>query len=136
MTRVRRGYKARRRRNALKKLAKGYHSGRRQNYRRMAETITRALEYTTIARKLFKRERRRLWITRISATAKTLGSSYSSFMGQLSRSGCTLNRKMLAEMAARDFQNMKFLYQQVMGGTKNSSLGAPENTSEKSGNKT
>ena len=46
---------------------------------------------------------RKLWVVRISAAAKTLDSSYSKFMGSLKKNGITLNRKMLAEIAATDF---------------------------------
>ncbi len=110
MARVRRGFKARRRRNAVRKLAKGFHFSRRQKYKLTAETVKRALHYTYIGRRLLKRDMRRLWVTRISAGAKTLGSSYSKFMGSLKKSGCTLNRKMLAEIAARDFESFKAIH--------------------------
>ena len=111
MSRVRRGFKARRRRNKVQKLAKGFHFSRRTKYRHTAETVKRALHYVYIGRRLLKRDMRRLWITRISAAAKVLGGSYSQFLGSLKKSGSQLNRKMLAEIAARDFDGFKAIYE-------------------------
>ena len=113
MSRVTRGYKARRRRNDIRKLAKGFHFSRRQKYRATAETVKRALHYSYIGRRLLKRDQRSLWILRISAGAKLLGSSYSKFMGNLKKSGSALNRKMLSEIAARDFKAFKAIDQAI-----------------------
>ncbi|MGB0453358.1 MAG: 50S ribosomal protein L20 [Bacteriovoracaceae bacterium] len=107
MARARRGFKARRRRNKIFKLAKGYHFDRRTKYRHTVQTVVRALHYSYIGRKLLKRNMRRLWIQRISAGAKTLGTSYSKFMDTLKKSDVKLNRKMLSEIAATDFNSFK-----------------------------
>ncbi len=103
MARARRGFKARRRKNKIFKLAKGFHFSRRTKYRHCAETVKRALHYSYMSRRILKRDMRRLWITRINAATNLLGLSYSKFMGALKVKGSTLNRKMLAEIAARDF---------------------------------
>jgi large subunit ribosomal protein L20 len=110
MARVRRGFKARRRRNKILKLAKGFHFSRRQKFYHAAETVKRALHYRYIGRRLLKRDMRRLWITRISAAAKTLDGGYSTFMGSLKKEGVILNRKMLSEIAARDFDGFKAIF--------------------------
>ena len=65
MTRVKRGFKARRRRNRIFKLAKGFHFDRRTTWRRCNETVVRALHNAYKGRKLFKRDRRKLWIMRM-----------------------------------------------------------------------
>ncbi|MFG1498688.1 50S ribosomal protein L20 [Halobacteriovorax sp. XZX-3] len=111
MSRVRRGFKARARRNKVLKLAKGFHFSRRQKYYHASETVKRALHYRYIGRRLLKRDMRRLWIVRISAAAKLLGTSYSKFMGQLKKNNVEINRKMLAEIAARDFDGFKAIYE-------------------------
>ena len=110
MSRVRRGFKARRRRNKIAKLAKGFHFSRRTKYYHASETVKRALHYRYIGRRLLKRDMRRLWIVRISAAAKLLGTSYSKFMGQLKKNNIEINRKMLSEIAARDFEGFKAIY--------------------------
>lgn len=107
MSRVRRGFKARRRRNKVLKLAKGFHYDRRRKYKHTAETVKRALHFAFIGRRLLKRDMRKLWIIRIGAAAKLLDTSYSKFMGGLKKTGCQLNRKMLAEIAATDFDGFK-----------------------------
>ncbi len=111
MSRVRRGFTARQRRNKVLKLAKGFHFSRRQKYYHAAETVKRALHYKYISRRLLKRDMRRLWITRISAASKLLGTSYSKFMGQLKKNDIEINRKMLSELAARDFEAFKAIYE-------------------------
>jgi large subunit ribosomal protein L20 len=88
-------------------MAKGYHFDRRTKFKHTAETVKRALHYAYVGRKLIKRDMRKLWITRISAAAKLLDTSYSKFMGSLKKNGITLNRKMLAEIAATDFDGFK-----------------------------
>ena len=113
MARVRRGFKARRRRNKILKRAKGFQFDRRRKFRHAAQTVVRAMHYSYIGRKLIKRDMRKLWIQRISAASKTVGTSYSRFMGALKKKGSTLNRKMLAEIAARDFEGFKAIEQSV-----------------------
>jgi large subunit ribosomal protein L20 len=49
-----------------------------------------------------KRDFRRLWITRISAATKQCGMNYSSFISGLKKAGVGLDRKALADIAARD----------------------------------
>ena len=61
--------------------------------------VEKGLQYAYIGRKLRKRHFRSLWIMRINAAARQHGMSYSKFMGQLSKSGIELNRKVLADLA-------------------------------------
>ena len=113
MARVKRGPKARRRRNKVLNLARGFSFDRKRRYRRAAETVKRALHNMYKSRRLLKRDMRKLWITRISAAAKQLGTSYSKLMAALKNKDVRLNRKMLAEIAARDFESFKKIYQSV-----------------------
>ena len=107
MARVRRGFKARRRRNKILKLAKGFHFDRRTKFKHTAETVKRALNYAYVGRKLLKRDMRKLWITRISAAAKLLDTSYSKLICGLKNQNCKLNRKMLSEIAANDMKGFE-----------------------------
>ena len=110
MARVRRGFKARRRRNKILKLAKGFHFDRRTKYKHTAETVKRALHNMYKGRRILKRDMRRLWIVRINAATRTMGTSYSRFMNNLKKSNIELNRKMLSEIAARDFEGFKAIF--------------------------
>ena len=102
MARVTRGFKARRRRNKVLKLAKGFRGGRSRLYKTATEAVDRALSYAYRDRRNKKRDFRRLWITRISAEAKQNGTSYSQLMGGLKKSGVELDRKVLSNMAILD----------------------------------
>jgi large subunit ribosomal protein L20 len=102
MARVTRGFKARRRRNKVLKLAKGFRGGRSRLYKTATEAVDRALSYAYRDRRNRKRDFRRLWITRISAAAKQNGTSYSQLMGGLKKAGVELDRKVLSNMAILD----------------------------------
>lgn len=102
MARVTRGFKARRRRNRVLKLAKGYRGGRSRLYRTATEAVDRALAYAYRDRRNKKRDFRRLWITRINAGARINGISYSKLMGGLKKAGIELDRKVLANLAILD----------------------------------
>ncbi len=102
MSRVRRGFKARRRRNKILKLAKGFHFDRRTKYRHAAHTVERALFNQYKGRRLLKRDMRKLWIIRINAAARANGLNYSKLINLLKTKNVELNRKALAEIAFHD----------------------------------
>lgn len=111
MSRVRRGFKARQRRNKILKLAKGFHFDRRTKYKHASETVRRALHYAYIGRKLLKRDVRKLWIVRINAGARMLGTSYSQFISGLKKKNIEINRKMLSELAIHDFNAFRAIFE-------------------------
>ncbi len=113
MARVTRGTKARARRNKVLKLAKGYMYDRRSKIRHATITVEKALQNAFKGRRLLKRDMRSLWINRISAATKMLDSSYSRFISSLKKKDCQLNRKMLSEIAARDFDGFKKIFEAV-----------------------
>ena len=102
MPRVTRGFKARRRRNRVLKLAKGYRGGKSRLYRTATEAVDKALQYAYRDRRNKKRDFRRIWITRISAGTKMNGMNYSRFIGGLKKAGVELDRKVLSNMAILD----------------------------------
>jgi len=110
MARVKRGFKARQRRNKILKLAKGFHFDRRTKFKHASETVRRALHYAFIGRRLLKRDIRKLWIVRINAGARMLGTSYSQLISGLKKKDITINRKMLSELAIHDFKAFTAIY--------------------------
>ena len=100
--RVKRGYKARRRRKKILKLAKGYRGGRSKLFRTAADAVDKALMYAYRDRRARKRDFRKLWITRINAAARMNDLSYSKFIHGLKLAGVDLDRKILAELAVSD----------------------------------
>ena len=85
MPRVRRGFKARQRRNKVLKMAKGYVGGRRKLYRTAVDSVQRSLAFAYRDRKVKKREFRKLWIVRINAAVREHGLSYSRFIDGLNK---------------------------------------------------
>ena len=102
MARVKRGVTARRRHKKILKLAKGYYNARRKVFRVANQAVIKAGQYAYIGRKQKKRNFRSLWITRINVAARLNGLSYSRFMNGMLKAGITLDRKVLADIAAHD----------------------------------
>jgi large subunit ribosomal protein L20 len=102
MPRVKRGYKARRRRKAILKAAKGFRGGRSKLVRTATVSVDRARMFAYRDRRTRKRDFRSLWIVRINAAARENGISYSQLMGRLNKAGIELDRKILAELAVND----------------------------------
>lgn len=100
--RIKRGFKARRRRNKVLKLARGFRGGHSKLFRTAADTVDRALKFAYRDRKVRKRDFRSLWIIRINAAARMNDLSYSKFINGLKRAGVELDRKVLAELAIAD----------------------------------
>ncbi|MEZ4460042.1 MAG: 50S ribosomal protein L20 [bacterium] len=102
MPRVKRGFKARRRRNKFLKAAKGFRGSRSKLYKHAKQTVHRAWKYAYRDRRQKKRDFRRLWIARINAAARLHGLSYSRLIGGLNRANIELDRKILADLAVFD----------------------------------
>ena len=102
MPRVKRGFKARRRRNKVLKLAKGYRGARSKLFRSATEAVDRAGNYAYRDRKVKKRDFRALWIARINAAARDNGMSYSRMIHGLKLAEIGLDRKIMAQLAVCD----------------------------------
>lgn len=113
MARVKGGIMSHKRRKKVLRLAKGYYGARHRLFRTAKQAVMKSGRYAFIGRKQKKREFRKLWITRISAGCKMNGMNYSTFMNGLKKSGVTLNRKMLSEMAIHDAAGFTALCEQA-----------------------
>ena len=102
MPRIKRGFKARRRRNRILKQAEGFFGGRKNRFGQAVEVVRHAWEYGYISRKLKKRDFRRLWIARINAAARIVGTSYSRLVSGLKKANIVLDRKILSDLAIHD----------------------------------
>ncbi|MEB3358653.1 MAG: 50S ribosomal protein L20 [Synechococcales bacterium] len=102
MARVKRGNVARKRRNKILKLAKGFRGSHSKLFRTANQQVMKALRYAYRDRRNRKRDFRRLWIARINAAARQNGMSYSQLIGAMKKADIQLNRKMLAQMAILD----------------------------------
>ena len=104
---------ARARRKKVLKMAKGYYGARKNVWTVAKNAVEKGLQYAYVGRKLRKRQFRSLWIQRINAGARQHGMSYSAFMGQLSKSGIELNRKVLADLAMNHPAAFKAVVDQI-----------------------
>jgi large subunit ribosomal protein L20 len=113
MPRAKRGFKARRRRNAVLKQAKGFRGGQSKLFRQATERVNRALQFAYRDRRVKKRDFRSLWIVRINAATKALGLSYSRFINGLNELNIELNRKVLSELAIHQPKAFEDLVEKV-----------------------
>ena len=102
MARIKRGVGGLKHRRKVMKLVKGFRAARRRNYRVANEALLHSLAYAYRDRRVRKRDFRALWISRINAAVRKEGLTYSVFMNGLKKSGITVNRKALAELAVSD----------------------------------
>ncbi len=102
MARIKRGVGKAKHRRKVMKLVKGFRAARSRNYRVANEALLHSLSYAFRDRRVRKRDFRSLWISRINAAARREGLSYSRLMDGLRKSGITLNRKALADLAVTD----------------------------------
>src|SRR6478609_2987643 len=107
MPRAKRGFKARRRRNRMFRHASGFSAARSRLASVAVEAVHKSWQYAYRHRRLRKRDFRRLWIARIGAGARALGTSYSRLIAALRGAGIGLDRKILSTLATHDPNGFK-----------------------------
>ena len=115
MPRAKNNVAAHRRHKKVLKKARGNYNARGKLYRTALETVNKGLKYAYRDRRNKKREFLSLWITRISAGARECGTNYSSFISGLKKAGVNLDRKVLADIAARDMAAFSDLAKMATG---------------------
>src|SRR4029079_671416 len=101
MPRVKRGTVRRAKRKKLLKQAKGFFLNKSKLYRAAKEAVDKSRNYAFSGRRRKKRDFRKLWIVRINAGARANGLTYGQLISGLKAAGAELDRKSLAELAAR-----------------------------------
>uniref|UniRef100_A0AAU6MZN0 Large ribosomal subunit protein bL20c n=1 Tax=Argentina gombalana TaxID=3121454 RepID=A0AAU6MZN0_9ROSA len=101
MTRIKRGYIARRRRTKIRLFASTFRGAHSRLTRTITQQKIRALVSAHRDRGKQKRNFRRLWITRINAVIRDnkIYFSYSKLIQNLYKKKLLLNRKILAQIA-------------------------------------
>lgn len=102
--RVKGGPKSKNRRKRVLKKTEGFTGRARNTLVTAMEALDRAMAYNYRDRKALKPTMRGLWITRLTAAARARGLSYSKLINSLQTSKISLNRKMLADLAATEPQ--------------------------------
>ncbi len=102
MPRTRNRVATRARHKKILRRARGHRGKRHRNFKVANESVLHAMRYATDHRRERKGDFRRLWIVRINAAARLHGLSYSRLIQGLKRAGIEIDRKMLADLAARE----------------------------------
>src|SRR3990167_1868876 len=102
MVRITNSVASKQRKKKLLKRCKGYYGDRKNHLKLSKVALMSALAFNYHHRKIRKRDFRSLWIMRIGVAAKINGMSYNKLINGLQKAGCTLNRKVLADIAITD----------------------------------
>jgi large subunit ribosomal protein L20 len=118
MPRAKRGPKRAQKRKKVLKLSKGFFGTKSNAYRMAKQAVEKAGKSATRDRRAKKRNFRSLWIVRINAAVHEHGLSYNRFISGLKLADCTLDRKVLAQLAAspdpKPFANLVDLAKQAL----------------------
>lgn len=93
---------SRKRRTRMIRAAKGFRMRRSKLYRYASDALDHGRQYAYRDRRARKRTFRYLWQVRINAAARAAGITYSRLIEGLKAAQCALDRKVLADLAARD----------------------------------
>jgi large subunit ribosomal protein L20 len=107
MPRVKRGVIALKKKRKIMKMAKGFRSVNHKRVKAAKEALIHSMAYAYRDRRTKKRDFRSLWIVRINAAAHQCGITYSRLMSGLKKAGVTVNRKVLADLAATDMSSFR-----------------------------
>ncbi len=118
MARVKRGVTTHARHRKILKLAKGYRGRASTCFRIAIQKVEKALRYAYRDRRNRKRDFRGLWIQRINAGVRQHGLTYSQFIHGMKRAGIEVDRKVLADIAAREPDAFKALVDQAQAALK------------------
>ena len=113
MTRIKRGVAAHKRRKYVLSRTKGFTNRRRTNAIAAKEALLHADSYAYAHRRLRKRDMKKVWTIRVNAAAREQGLSYSKLMDKLHKAKVGLNKKMLAEIAARNPKAIESIISQL-----------------------
>jgi large subunit ribosomal protein L20 len=102
MPRAKGGYKTKQRRDRIRKAAKGFRGGRSKLWKAAVEAVHRKWRYAFCHRRKRKGDFRQLWIARINAAAREVGTSYAKLIAGLAKANIIIDRKILADLAISD----------------------------------
>lgn len=93
---------SRARRKKVLKSAKGYYGRTKSNLKLAKDAVDHAGQFAYAHRKDKKGDFRSLWIIRINAAARSVGTTYSRLINGLKKAGVTLDRRVIADLAITD----------------------------------
>ena len=102
MPRTTKGNLASKKHKAVLAKTKGHYGARSRLFKTAKQSLIKSMQYAYRDRKNRKRDFRRLWISRINASARINGTNYSKLINGMKNSEIIINRKMLAQLALND----------------------------------
>ena len=109
---------SRKRRKRTIRAAKGFRMRRSKLYRYAADALDHGRQYAYRDRRARKRTFRALWQVRINAAARSAGMTYSRLIEGLKAAKVSLDRKILADIAATDQAAFSELVKVAQGALK------------------
>ena len=113
MVRVSNGLQRHKRHKKFVKMAKWFRLWRKNVYTQVRLALIKQGQNAYIGRKNKKRDFRRLWIERLSATIREKGSKYSVFIGNMNKKNIQIDRKMLSNIAIAFPEVFDKIYEKV-----------------------
>jgi large subunit ribosomal protein L20 len=110
MARVKAGPRNHARKRKIIKAAKGNYGRKSTCFRIAVETVEKGQQYAYRDRRTKKRNFRALWIQRINAAVRMHGLTYAQFINGLKLAKIELDRKVLADIAVRDPESFKSIF--------------------------
>ena len=107
MARVKKGLEKKKSHQKILSRTKGYRGAKSRLIKSAKEAYLHAGEYAFGGRKQRKRQKRRLWITKINAFLKSEGLSYNKFIKSLGEAKIQIDRKVLSELSVSDPNTFK-----------------------------
>ena len=116
MSRVKRGVTAHAKHKKVLKAAKGFFGRRKNTIRAAKAAVDKSMQYAYRDRKNKKRTFRALWIQRLNAAVREFGLTYSRFIDGLAKSGVSVDRKVLSELAIHEPAAFQAIVEKVKAG--------------------
>ena len=107
MARVTKSVTAKSKHKKVLKATKGHYGARSRLYKTAKQSNIKSLQYAFRDRKNKKRSFRSLWISRINSASRNLDVSYSKLINGLTKNNIIINRKILSEIAVKDFSTFE-----------------------------
>lgn len=94
-------------------MVKGYRFGRSTKERQAKEAMHHAGAHAFAHRRDKKADYRAMWQVRINAAVRALGMTYSRFIEAMKKKGVALDRKILADIAEKNPESFKRIFETV-----------------------
>ena len=113
MARVTKAVTAKAKHKKILSNTKGHYGARSRLFKTAKQSNIKSLQYAFRDRKNRKRDIRGLWISRINASVRSLGGSYSIFINNLKSNNILLNRKILSDIAVNDQKTFEVIFKNI-----------------------